>query len=45
MNTYVIAAYFLSFTLIIGELIFTFHCHRKSKRILEDIKKSNEEKT
>lgn len=45
MNTYVFFAYFISFILIIGELIFTFSCYMKSKRILKSLKNNNEEET
>ncbi|WP_458695029.1 CcmD-like small membrane protein [Wolbachia endosymbiont of Folsomia candida] len=45
MNTYVFFAYLISFTLIIGELFFTFSCYMKSKKILREIEKSNEKKT
>ncbi|MDR0773472.1 MULTISPECIES: hypothetical protein [Wolbachia] len=45
MNTYVIFAYLISFTLITGELIFTISCYTKSKKILESLKDNNEEET
>ncbi|WP_458783159.1 CcmD-like small membrane protein [Wolbachia pipientis] len=45
MNTYVIFAYLVSFTLIAGELVFTISCYVKSKKILERLKNNNEEET
>ncbi len=45
MNTYVFFAYLISFTLIIGELIFTISCYTKSKKILKSLKNNNEEET
>lgn len=45
MSKYVIFAYLISFILIIGELVFTFSNYKKSIRILEEIKESNEKKT
>ncbi|MFL3876756.1 CcmD-like small membrane protein [Wolbachia endosymbiont of Trichogramma kaykai] len=43
MNTYVIFAYLISFTLITGELILTISCYTKSKKILKSLKDNNEE--
>lgn len=43
MNTYVIFAYLISFSLIAGELIFTISCYTKSKKILKSLKDNNEE--
>ena len=43
MNTDVIFAYLISFSLIAGELICTISCYTKSKKILESLKDNNEE--
>jgi hypothetical protein len=45
MNMYVLFAYLISFTLIIGELVFTISCYTKSKKTLKSLKKNNEEET
>ncbi|WP_458695057.1 CcmD-like small membrane protein [Wolbachia endosymbiont of Howardula sp.] len=45
MNQYVLIAYLMSCILMMGELIFTFSCYIKSKKMLKTIKQNNEEKT
>ncbi|MDN5248140.1 MAG: hypothetical protein QWI36_03315 [Wolbachia endosymbiont of Tyrophagus putrescentiae] len=44
MNIYVVFAYSVSFALILGELVRTFFCYTKSKKVLDEIAKNNEKK-
>jgi hypothetical protein len=42
MNMYVFFAYFISSILMVGELVFTFSCHQRSKRFLQKLEQDNE---
>ncbi len=44
MNRYVIFTYLITCVLMVGDLIFTFYCYRRSERFVQKLEKDNEKK-